>query len=608
MLGSPRPSIFLIMAVLIFLPTASDGADLDDQMNVSIRVRIGWDKQFDRTHEKGEVFVQVNGMLKLAEQDDQFMQYTPEGLNARYYFDYERVMTDPDDECAGKVIERETGSGSAKPQLDFQAMLGQSGLMHAMQYVATSGGALDPSAMMRVVAGTESFDAYTFMLVLPGVMNTIEKSLCPTPDTRDLPRSLMFQARCHKVTPNTLMGSYGWSSSVEWSPASTPPMEVLVGSCQGTEFRAPEEGGGDVRYQVDWTFGDVQPMVEIWREDDNITDETSDVVIGRKVKLKAKILPEGLEPKNGLWELDGNVIADYTADEIKAKVKRLGDKDLKKQEIEFYYIEGDFGGREIPVKWSGKVNNQDVEAEATMKVFSPKVRDRDLIGESTVSIGMYGKDCRMYAGLLTQADPPQGLPGMEMRHSIYMPPVDDTSNLLQYVQMMQEDMLMYYDHDYEVQVSEDWCLDTVYPANERKPTPDEAEFQDTPGPQLDVDITKEHHESNWFKTYLMFMPSSNKDDPDAIWIPVELIEWDWSGGALNVKQNVRTPPCDTTTFQPLYADPPDASPSYQQWPEHPKWDCNAKNTPKRTVTVMNPDQEKEWNDKLQQRRQRGQNR
>ena len=92
-------------------------------------------------------------------------------------------------------------------------------------------------------------------------------------------------------------------------------------------------------------------------------------------------------------------------------------------------------------------------------------------------------------------------------------------------------------------------------------------------------------------------------------VPVELIEWDWSGGTANVKQNVRTPPCDTTTFPLLYADPPDASPSYHQWPEHPEWNCNAKNTPKRTVgTDFDSDAEQKWNDQLQQRRQRGQNR
>lgn len=595
----------LIMVLILLLPVASRGADLDEQMNISIRVRINWDKQFDRTHETGKVFVQVNGKLKLAEEDDQLMRYTPEGLSASYTFDFKRVMTDPDDECAGRIIERETGSGSAQPQLEFQAMLGQVGQMHAMQYVVTSGGGFDPGAFMRAASGEDGSDVYTFMLLLPGVMNTVEKRLCPTQRTRNLPRTLMLQARCHKVTPKSLRGSYGWSSSVDWGPASTPPIELLVGSCQGTEFRGPEKGDGDVRYQVDWTFGDIKPMVEIWREDDNITDETSDVVIGRKVKLKAKILPEGLVATDGEWELAGKVIADYTADAANAKVTPLGSEELRKREIEFYYIEGEFGGREIPVKWSGTVNNHDLEAEATMKVYRPSIRERDLMPESSVNVGMYGSDCRLYAGLLTQANPPQGRPAMHMRHSIYMPPVDDASNLLQYVQKMQEDMLLYYDHDYVVQTSEDWCLDTFYPANQRRPTPDEAEFQDTPGTQLSVDNTKEIHESNWFKTYLMFKPSSDENDPDAIWIPVEMIEWDWSGGAVNVKQNIRTPPCDTNTFPLLYANPPGPNPSYHQWPEHPEWDCNAKDTPKRTVgTDFSEDDKQEWDDRLQKRRQR----
>ena len=432
-------SSFFFVAAIVLLPLVALGASPDEEMHATINIKMKWDKQFERTHETGSASVRVTGKIKLAEEDGEFLQYEPKGLRATYDFEFERVMTDPHDECAGKTILHETGSGGGTPGFDFQAMLGSAGQMHNLQYQATSGGALDIGKMMRM-GSQDSFDTYTFMLVLPGEVKTTEKTLCPGSETRSLPRTVAFQMRCKDRPCNGLSGSYQWTSSVDWSSGFPPPMEVFFGSCDGTEFFAPEKGGGEVSYSVNWDFGDPKPIVEIEYEEENVTDEEVDVMIGRRVKLKAKALPEGLSISNPSWEIDRDlIVAGYESKLGGARVVPFEDGAFSKPDLEFFFKKGSFGGLETKVKFTGKVDNTDVEAETTMKVFQPEIGSSEIKPYGSAQVGPHADgDCHLYLGSV-----PANRDGMDIHQAIVMPWVDEEKHLLQYVQRIKEDLLEY---------------------------------------------------------------------------------------------------------------------------------------------------------------------
>ncbi len=592
-------SSFCIVAALVLLPSVALGASPDEEMHATITIKMDWDKQFDRTHETGSASVRVTGKIKLAEEDGEFLQYAPEGLNATYDFKFERVMTDPSDQCAGQTILEETGSGGGTPEFDFQAMLGSIGSMHNLQYQATSGGAFDVGKMMNM--GTRGgFDAYTFMLVLPGGVKTTAKRTCPGSEKQSVPRTMVFQMRCKELTAQAPSGSYQWSSNVDWSSGQTPPMEVFVGSCDGTEFFGPQKGGGEVNYSVAWDFGDPKPIVQIHFEEENVTDDEVDVMIGRKVKLKAKALPEGLSINNASWEIDRDlIVAGYTSKKSGARVVAFAEDAFNQTELEFFYKKGSFGGLESKIKFTGKIDNTEAEAETTMKVFQPEIGSSEIKPYSSAQVGLHADgNCHLYLGsVATNRD------GMEIQQDIVMPWFDEEQHLLQYVQLIREDLLEYRSESYIRQANDEWCLDTNYPANNRPPTPTQARFLDSPGPPVLPGATKEVHVHDQFETYLMFKPSSNPEDPDAIWVPIEVQRWDWAAG-VQCSASQSFPPCDATTCPPIYTSTPDPTP--EPWPHHPEWSCNVTSNERVAVGFDYKEADKEkWDEELNNRRQAG---
>lgn len=594
-----RLSSVCVGAILVLFPLAASGASPDEEMHATITIKMNWDKQFERTHETGSASVRVTGRIKLAEEDGEFLQYAPAGLNATYDFKFERVMTDPDDECFGQTILKENGSGGGVPEFDFQAMLGSAGQMHNLQYQATSGGGLDIGKMMRM-GSQDSFDTYTFMLVLPGVVKTTEKTLCPGSKTRSLPRTVTFQMRCKELTAKAPSGSYQWTSSVDWLSGFPPPMEVFFGSCDGTEFFGPQKGGGEVNYSVAWDFGDPKPIVQIHYEEEDVTDDEVDVMIGRKVKLKAKALPEGLSISNPSWEIDRDlIVAGYESKLGGARILPFEKGAFEKPELEFFFMKGSFGGLESKIKFTGKIDNTEAEAETTMKVFQPEIGKADVLSWGSVTVGPHSDGaCHLYLGSV-----PANRDGMEIQHEIVMPWVDEDQHLLQHVQRIKEEMLEHRGEMYVRQKSEEWCIDTNYPAGNRPPAPREAWFIDSPGPSILPRSTKEIHVLDQFETYLMFKPSSNPEDPDAIWVPMEVQRWDWAAGAI-CSTTQGNPPCSSATCTTIYTALPDPVP--EPWPAHPEWNCNVTSNKRVTIGFDYREADKEkWDEELNRRREGG---
>ena len=101
----------------------------------------------------------------------------------------------------------------------------------------------------------------------------------------------------------------------------------------------------------------------------------------------------------------------------------------------------------------------------------------------------------------------------------------------------------------------------------------------------------------------MFKPSFNAEDPDAIWVPMEVQRWDWAAGvACGTSQSF--PPCNSATCPPIYTIVPDPAP--EPWPAHPEWNCNVTSNERITVGFDYKEADKEkWDQELNNRRQAG---
>lgn len=118
-------------------------------------------------------------------------------------------------------------------------------------------------------------------------------------------------------------------------------------------------------------------------------------------------------------------------------------------------------------------------------------------------------------------------------------------------------------------------------------------MDDTPGSDLGQ-LTKELHEKDNFMTYLMFIPSSNPSDKDAIWVPLSLIEWEWAAGVKKGENLPLDSPCSKKTYRPLYEVPPIVK-NKNIAPAYPEWSCNIEDNKKKKIGTEGFTDDK-WND------------
>ena len=62
-----------------------------------------------------------------------------------------------------------------------------------------------------------------------------------------------------------------------------------------------------------------------------------------------------------------------------------------------------------------------------------------------------------------------------------------------------------------------------------------------------------------FQSYLMFLPSSSRNDPECVWINLHRIDWDWAGAArriTNWKSGTPVPEC-IDAFKITFSKAPD---------------------------------------------------
>jgi hypothetical protein len=272
------------------------------------------------------------------------------------------------------------------------------------------------------------------------------------------------------------------------------------------------------------------------------------------------------------------------------KVLYVSQDDLEKKSLTFFWVKGSMKGIKYRVTCTAILDGKKKSSKTTFRVFAPAFDERISIRKITkrITIGNY-PDCKydhnlqswkwaqyVYLGRFEEivgspesacAKTPsesdrknyenwhencqpvdtaseiqsvKGEAGIILKHKIIMPPFEDESNILQYIQIVREKNLEYNGIKYlstengEHDGVMNWIFDTDRIKKyvnylDKIPCPYKRGMNDTPGRELGGRLEKSYQYQQ-FRTYLMFRPSEEKDDPDSIWVPLERVDWAWMYG------------------------------------------------------------------------------
>jgi len=347
--------------------------------------------------------------------------------------------------------------------------------------------------------------------------------------------------------------------------------------------------GGDVESTFSW---DIRvPMVEIryWEKAKNdwedITSKTQDALVGKKIKLKAKVLPESANVQDGEWEIDGEIIKDYQASESQAKVYPIDSGDLKNPEVEFFWRNGTFEGDKKKVIYVAKVEGEEISGESTFNVFKPDAKT-DVQPAGNIKIDLIAD--KLGGALKCEILP--GPPGIAIDTEVQMPgKFSGNPYRFHYIQLIKTNAWLlekigYPNYEWKKDISNTFCLDETYPYTSEK------RMKDHPGCPLSNAASA--YCQMEMEAYIMFLPSGSLNDEECIWIPLKRVSWRWKGSAKTKGDPYEypQPPCEAG-FTIISSIPPkEYNPKAEDCFEHPQWSCCQKgyNWESTRIVIQNP--------------------
>jgi len=327
------------------------------------------------------------------------------------------------------------------------------------------------------------------------------------------------------------------------SPAGDNLVEFKGFSTGGKAGMPP---GNDA--QLTWKIK-IGPSVEIWRDDKDITDQTQDVVVGERIKLKAVVYPEDKDPKQGDWSIgsinskstgdykEKKFLKDFLVSGEVGKVIELKGEELKRPEIKFHWWDA---VKEIKVKYKTTVDGKEVTGESTFVVRKPVITMSAETPQGNPYCGpiVGGLDNVFYETpeqttiKFTRTEIPEDFPGET-----------------QYVQVVREVGCMLkgqtalpFTTIRNKREIRSFCgeidhtgLDKDYPYTK------EREALDTPG----FDFGTRDQEMSVHREFKMFLEYKPKKE-GAIFVPLRVTDWEWKGVARWDSPQAETPSCHIT--------------------------------------------------------------
>ncbi len=352
-----RAALVCLMIALLFIPVSAAAAE-DQQppktMPIQATVSVNWDIDEGGTRNQGSMTMRMQGTAHLAEgvsvmdpaaPPGTIITYAAKGVKVNYTYKETVTQNTPPRGCPALMAEYD-GHGVFTLEEFNSAMT--SGLNIRKM------GSLIPREMLKFAppeAQEFMIDYYDFFAVAKKQQVQGRKrgwNDCNfVEDTREFnPTGLTIRFRI--TDDGKMTGSRRWSAD---GNSGAPSFNIRVSDLPEKFERrplVPEPGGdGAVTYAVNWTFGEVDPYVQIQRREGgewiSITEEPVKVKVGEKLELRGMVMPEEKDTGKGKWTVPGKTVQDFVVQGDRGFVDWLEDTELDTQEVQFHWWDGEDG-------------------------------------------------------------------------------------------------------------------------------------------------------------------------------------------------------------------------------------------------------------------------
>ncbi len=281
--------------------------------------------------------------------------------------------------------------------------------------------------------------------------------------------------------------------------------------------------------------------VDIKRDDQVITDTTTDVMVGQKIGLTGEVSPAGFVFDSQAWTIPDTTVKTYSQTVDKATKSDLTQTDLEQEDVSYYWIDGD-AAREV--KYTVVASGTTCEGKS---IFNVKRPTATLISQTTteqppVGLRDLGKGLELVFGSFDS-------PGIAWIAEVNTP--SNGAGKIAFVQLINFDGHMTLEDNRKAKgISDGYALDPSpgdggvhyggsidIGSSDSQTLDDSVYYSDTPGSVLDsIDDQaqqawdsglKAHTRNDQFNLYLMY----KSDSANSIWVTLRMLQWHWSGGA-----------------------------------------------------------------------------
>ncbi len=351
-----RTALVCFVIILLLIPASTLAAE-DQQppntMPIQATVSVEWDVENDSTRNEGSMSLHMQGTVRLAPEvsvmdpaapPGTIITYSAEGVGVTFSYEEKVFQEDPPRGCPALLAEYQ-GTGNFTLKKINTAMT--SGLNIRKM------GSLVPQAMLQFAppeAKEMMIDYYDFLALAEkqtvsgrrrGWNDCIYKAVSKEVNAAQL--AIRF-----RITDDGKMtGSRKWTVD---GNSGDPSFHIRVSDLpQRIERRplVPEPDGEGISYAVNWTFGEVDPYVQVQRKEGGqwvpITEEPVKVKVGEKLELRGTVMPEDKDTGRGTWTVPGRPVQDFIVEGNSGYADWLEDSELDTQEIQFHWWDGEDG-------------------------------------------------------------------------------------------------------------------------------------------------------------------------------------------------------------------------------------------------------------------------
>lgn len=259
------------------------------------------------------------------------------------------------------------------------------------------------------------------------------------------------------------------------------------------------------------------PMLNIKRDEQDITSSSVEVIAGEELNLVAEVYPSSYTAIDFQWEIPGKCYKEFKADQNAGHAIALNKADRDKKNVSFYWVDGTPKREVVCI---AKVGEETLKAAARFKIFRPElpvVVEAPLKGtilKDTTGQWMYSYQDQTSQGISVSVNE------IANKNDIK----EEISFEIQWVQLVETtDEIEWKSTRYcsNCNYSGEWRqsgsgIDTCYPYCKGP------EFSDIPD-VCQIFLVKKHSVYSKFKTYLMFKPDLKNRETE--WVPAKQILW-----------------------------------------------------------------------------------